>query len=243
MKFKTQSSKLKGPAKSPFGFWVLDFGFPRKGFTLIELLVTMAIIAIIAALLIGGITLAMEKGQRARAKSEMSTIVSAMKAFRAEYSYWPCPRDNGWPDNPYGSKNMPGGQPRYNNEIIDVLRARDGGYNLNNSNNLRKIVFLEVPSGSLSGSDQRGTPTVYTEGEGYFLDPWGEPYLLFMDTDFDGELGMSSIEFSAAAQDLQTQLNVRVFGAVYVVPSLEAAAISYGPTPNQRGSAMFSWVE
>ena len=188
------------------------------------------------------ISRAMVQAQKSRAQVEMAGIVSACKAYYGEYGVWPNPADNGWPDHTYGSKKMTGTDARFNVQVMDILRDRPTANNVNHVNNKRRIVFLEIPPESMTGSDQRTPVNNYVESEGYYLDPWGEPYVLCFDTDMDGELGFSGIEFQPAADDLMALPNTKP-GAVNggVLIGAGVGVFSHGPEPTVRGSALFSW--
>src|SRR5437016_249289 len=67
----------------------LRLGFGAFAFTLIELLVALAVIAILAVLLLPVTNEPRRPGQKIRAKMEISMIVSAIRAYEAEYSRFP----------------------------------------------------------------------------------------------------------------------------------------------------------
>jgi prepilin-type N-terminal cleavage/methylation domain-containing protein len=61
----------------------------RAGFTLIEILVVIAIIAILAALLTGGLWAIMGKGTEAKARNDILQLSTALQNFKAKYGFYP----------------------------------------------------------------------------------------------------------------------------------------------------------
>ena len=151
-----------------------------RAFTLVELLVVIAIIGMLAAILLPVVVSAIKRAEISRARSEMMSIVSAINAYANEYGVMPAGTANGSNDCVYvgewGSNKA--------NYICNILRAID------TTNNPKRIVFLEIPEKSMQGECTiQGHPHTYTSDEGYFLDPWGNPYAIVMDTSFDGQIG------------------------------------------------------
>src|SRR5688500_12219108 len=67
----------------------------RRAFTLIEMLVVIAIIAILAALLVGGLTRSSESKVRSRVKVELKQLEGAIDSFHKRHGFYPA--DNGKP--------------------------------------------------------------------------------------------------------------------------------------------------
>ncbi|MFH0908541.1 MAG: type II secretion system protein [bacterium] len=210
-----------------------------RAFTLVELLVTIGIIAVLAAILMPAIRGAMVQAEKARAQAEMSGIVAAIKSYHTEYSIYPTPDTNGRKDCTFGGKGNNAPENKRISEILDILRDRDTAANPNHVNNKRRIVFLEIPPNSMAGTDKENNP--YNESEGYYLDPWGNPYVITMDTDFDSEVGIFWLE-QPAVSDFLSLPNIRNTTANGgAVPSLKVGVLSYGPDAYNANSMLFSW--
>ncbi len=72
------------------------FHFVRRavgGFTLIELMVVVAIIAILAALVLGTLGYVNKKGAESRARSQVAALSAAIDAFKLEFGSYPPDED------------------------------------------------------------------------------------------------------------------------------------------------------
>jgi prepilin-type N-terminal cleavage/methylation domain-containing protein len=209
---------------------------PRRGFTLLELLVVTGIIGILLAILMPAITSAFKKAVIGKARTEMAGIAAAIKAYYAEYGVMPTPTSNGQPDKTFMGKWGTGTNPLQSLLVFDILRG------INTTNNPKRIVFLDVPVNSMQGTSTISNHVdTYTANEGYYLDPWKNPYMIVMDTDFNGQIdgfySMVGAGYSAIANDLF--MKSPYTNGVY--PGTIVGVMSYGPKPGYVESFLKSW--
>ncbi|HDL77661.1 MAG TPA: type II secretion system protein [Lentisphaerae bacterium] len=199
-------------------------GGKRSGFTLIELLVVIAIIGVLAAILMPALNSALERADRAKAAHQLGQIRAAVQAYYGEYGTMPSPDPQGTTDYAYGSKSCSHKQ----NAVMNILRGKD------TTNNYRGLIFLTVPEDCLTGTDKDGNS--YTEADGYYLDPWGNPYMIAMDCNYDGTLQITGLD--DPAQDYVRELSVGDDG---IFRGLTIGVMSYGPDSERLDSFMTSW--
>jgi len=180
----------------------------RRAFTLIELLVVIAIIGILMSLLFPAVTGVMEAARRAKAKNDLVQLAIAVKAYQTEYGKLPilpgvadAGEHTAWFQGPKTSSH-------YNSEIVRALSG-DNSDGLNP----RKIVFLETRPAKGSGTNVKDG----VADDFMFYDPWGTPYGIKLDSNYDNRLEYYS-------QDPGKQENV----------TTTVITVSFGPNKEQQ---------
>lgn len=143
----------------------------RSGFTLIELLIVIVIIAILASasIPVGGIV--REQLRRTEAKNEVKNIITAISLYKLEYGKLPFKSGGGGQDIEFDTE-------------IDDLIAMLSGFNIDGLNP-REKKFYEGKNAK--NSDTTPIGGTYGRGENIRLaDPWGNPYYIKLDSDYDG---------------------------------------------------------
>jgi len=151
----------------------------KKAFTLIELITVIAIILILMGLLFPAINSIRESARKAQAKNDISNIVTAVKAYYTEYGKYPQadPAPTTAADFTYGGTTVD------NSHLFNVLRAT-GTQGMDQALNPRTVVFIEVPTAKDPSNPKAGLG--YNDGKYY--DPWGTPYFIMIDFDYDNQL-------------------------------------------------------
>jgi prepilin-type N-terminal cleavage/methylation domain-containing protein len=168
----------------------------RGGFTLIEILTVIAIIAVLMAMLMPTLRTAKIVAQKADAKNDLTMFVSAVNSFKTDYGVYPidpAAEAGGPKDIEYGCTGK-----THNQDIVNVLRGdTDPADTLASgatptSINTHGGVYLEVPLVKDNTSPKSGLSTTSTQGPyqngkgGDWYDPWGAPYIVAIDGDYDG---------------------------------------------------------
>jgi prepilin-type N-terminal cleavage/methylation domain-containing protein len=111
-------------------------------FTIIEILVVVSIIGLLAGLALPAIQGAMNTAKKGKAKAEMQSIITALKAYQNEYGRLPDPVKLGGAGDGYFGENA---SPR----LFLMLAGSSAD---TSGENPRQIAFLELPANSTNGN-------------------------------------------------------------------------------------------
>ena len=140
-------------------------------FTLIELLVVIVIIAILMGLAFPVFQGVQNQAKKTQAKNDLTQIVTAVNAFYTEYGRYP----TGATTDPAAVYES--GSSNNNNQLLIELLGKTGTINT------RQIVFISPPSVKDEAKPRAGLTTA-----GRYYDPWGSPYAIALDADYDNEV-------------------------------------------------------
>ena len=140
-----------------------------KGFTLIELLLVITIIAILASLVGVGAQIAATKAKQLKVKNDLADLENGIGRYRMEKSRLPLPPDI------RSEEPIPLSE---GNGVLQVLM----GTNLEGLNPAETIFISPRPGSNGAGG------LVGDRGHYGYLDPWGEPYRLILDSNLDSRI-------------------------------------------------------
>ena len=136
----------------------------------------------------------MERARKIQAANEEQQIITAVNAYYTEYGKYPLAAA----DTIYGPAANP------NADLFYSLRAVASGANVNNAINTRAIVFISPPDVKNPSQPKSGIGT--TSSTGQYFDPWGTPYNVEIDGNYDNQITnpYSDIDGSAGATPLRS---------------------------------------
>jgi prepilin-type N-terminal cleavage/methylation domain-containing protein len=201
----------------------------RDAFTLVELLVVIAIIAALLGLAFPVFQGVLDRAKKVQAKNDVTQIVTAVNAFYTEYGKYPLVTD----DTPIAN----------NSDLFYTLRAAASGANVGNAVNTRQIVFISPPDVKDTTNPRSGIGT-----DGKYYDPWGTPYVVTIDGNYDNQIAnpYSDSDGSAGAAQLRSGVIACSFGKNGALGGGAAASSKYAPESGTAGkykhsSDVISW--
>jgi hypothetical protein len=121
---------------------------------------------------------AKEKAKIVAARTDMSSIASAVGSYQTTYTLAPTPKP--LPNN--ADLSIDYSFSETNSDVIAILMDFDGLANANHARNPQKHSFLNAKlkpgkqSGAISSDDYN------------YRDPWGNPYIIAFDLDYDNKV-------------------------------------------------------
>ena len=168
--------------------------------SLIELLVVISIIGILAGLILPAVGNMKKKAREAQAKKEMADIKGAISVYQNDYSRLPASTAAagvggdftfGTTGSGYGTNIINSTAPTYqagNAELMVILTASTfPSYTPHSTvagdrRNPRKTPYFNAKSPGAAGAN--AGPGLGTDG--VMRDPWGNPYIIALDLNYDG---------------------------------------------------------
>lgn len=200
----------------------------NKAFTLIELLVVITIIGILVSLLLPALKSAMTGGKAGLTAVRIDQIRNAVNHYKLDYGVAP----------KLSNQQFLNGDPSgvaidlilNSNDVAELVKILSG--QIINGNNSKKIIYL---------NDQKLVKN------GVYVDAWGEPLMMALDSNYDGMINIDPRNSSALASNPDAQA---ASGTLQQVACQGIAVWSWGNKPHSGGDAvvyteasMGSWIK
>jgi len=135
-----------------------------------EWLFLLSLCLVIASIAVPGFFSWMHYKKTRLAYSDIRVLISAVRQYHKEYGKWPQLGSDVIHDQRYGLKNP-------NGLLMRVLAANEGPGNESHAGNPNRLDFLSMKA--------QGNPLSFLDADGNAIDPWGSPYQLVFDGNYD----------------------------------------------------------
>lgn len=142
----------------------------RRGISRPEILFMLSILLGVLSIAVPALVDITQRSRSQLAYRDLRILVSASLAFNREYRLWPVAEVSSQGDLRYGWR-------RSNAEVMQILGGRETGGDESSVVNASGIDFLA------QASDGIGTLSFNDQGE--VVDPWGHPYEILYDANYD----------------------------------------------------------
>lgn len=167
-----------------------------RGFTLVELLVVIAIIAVLAAAGFAAGNAAIQRAKKTTALNTATSLEQAVNNFYNEYGYLPY-EGGGGADTVIPTNDAAG---------ATLLLVLSGKETTDPPLNTKSINYLSIKEGK--GTATKGRDGLIYDGNTpkAVFDPWGGPYYLILNLDYDDKIEAAKI---TPKQGTNRDLNAR----------------------------------
>ncbi|MBN1421278.1 MAG: prepilin-type N-terminal cleavage/methylation domain-containing protein [Planctomycetes bacterium] len=135
----------------------------RRGFTLIELMIVISIIAVLASLVVVGVSKARMRAMEVEVRSTISSLDTALKQYDSDKGILP-----GYDDPPT----------QYSNSLPKILAALIGDGSRTPYLEFKESQIFVEREGDVKGFREANRSEIYDPNVNkYLIDPWGEPFI------------------------------------------------------------------
>ena len=176
-----------------------DAAHHAHAFTLIELLVVIAIIAILIGLLFPAFKAVQNQARQTQAKNDLTQIVNAVNAFYTEYGKYPL--SSGDRHDSMDQEEIQLQCKLCFTELRAMHCAPRSCPDAATSTHVRSFSFSTRREESLRKPDDPASE-LHDRQRGQFFDPWGTPYVVRIDGDYNNQVANPYGHANAGASPL-----------------------------------------